>query len=99
MEVIASFLRAEINTQELYDDIVNYVVSYHIRNGEFEGNEYIIKKMDQFNFILYSEYPCSEEGREIHAACAIYRKDLLREINSYARKKGLLIAKTAQETE
>lgn len=91
MDIMASFLQAEINTQELYDDIINYIISYHIRNGEFEGNEYIIKKMDHLNFIVYSEYPCVEEGREIHSALAIYRKDLLRKINIYAKTKGILI--------
>lgn len=91
MDVMASFLQAEINTQDLYDDIINYIVSYHVRNGEFEGNEYIIKKMDQMNFILYSEYECGESEREIHAALAVYRHELLRAINSYARKKGISI--------
>ena len=89
MDIINSFLQAEINTQELYDDIINYITSYHIRNGEFEGNEYIIKKMDQINFILYSKY--GEREREIHGAISIYRHDLLQTINSYAKNKGILI--------
>lgn len=91
MDIIASFLQAEVNTQDLYDSIINYITSYHIRTGEFEGNEYIIKKMDQLNFIIYSEYEFGENKREIHGAMSIYRHDLLRAINDYAKGKGLYI--------
>lgn len=55
MNILEGFLQSEINTQELYEDIMSFITSYHIRCGEFEGNEYIIKKMDQTNF---------EDGRE-----------------------------------
>lgn len=44
MDVMSGFLRSEINSQELYETILQFVLSPHIRNGEFEGNEYIIKK-------------------------------------------------------
>ena len=44
MDIIKKFLESEINTQGLYEDIINFITSYHIRNGEFEGNRYIIKK-------------------------------------------------------
>ena len=44
MNVMDRFLQSEINTQELYEDIIGFITSYHIRMGEFEGNEYIIKK-------------------------------------------------------
>lgn len=54
MNILESFLQSEINTQELYEEIISFITSYHIRCGEFEGNEYIIKKMDQINF-LYSQ--------------------------------------------
>ncbi len=91
MDIMNSFLQAEINTQELYDEIIDYITSYHIRNGEFEGNEYIIRKMDQINFILYSEYEYEEKGREIHGAMSIYRRNLLQTINRYAETKGILV--------
>lgn len=51
MNVMESFLQAEINTQELYEDIINFIISFHVRNGEFEGNEYVIKKMDRKRLI------------------------------------------------
>lgn len=44
MDVLEGFLQSKINTQELYEDIMSFITSYHIRCGEFEGNEYIIKK-------------------------------------------------------
>lgn len=91
MNVIDSFLQAEINTQNLYDDIIYFITSLHIRNGEFEGNEYIIKKMDQINFIIFPEYENDKGGREIHSAEAIYGVTLIKKINEYAITKGIKI--------
>ena len=89
MNVLEGFLQAEINTQELYEDIMSFITSYHIRSGEFEGNEYIIKKMDQTNFILFPEYIDANEEREIHGAISVYRNNLIREINAYAQAKAI----------
>ena len=91
MNVMGSFLRSEINTQELYMDILHFITSYHIRCGEFEGNEYIIRKMDQGNFIIYPEYEGKDGQREIHAAVAMYRENLIKEINQYAKTKEMEI--------
>lgn len=30
MDVLEGFLQAEINTQELYEDIMSFITSYHI---------------------------------------------------------------------
>ena len=62
MDIILKFLQAEISSQELYEEIYKFIDSYHIRNGEFEGNEYVIKKMDQDNFIIFPEY-IYEDGK------------------------------------
>ncbi len=91
MNVMEEFLQSEINTQELYEEIMNFITSYHVRNGEFEGNEYIIKKMDQTNFIIFPEYEDEEGEREIHAAEAVYRENLIKRINEYALKKNIII--------
>ncbi len=53
MDIIASFLQAEINTQDLYDDIINYITSYHIREGEFEGNRREIHSACLFIGMIY----------------------------------------------
>ena len=62
-----------------------------MRNGEFEGNEYIIKKMDQTNFIIFPGYTGKDGKCEIHAAEAVYREVLLKVINEYAITKGITV--------
>lgn len=56
MDVYYDFLYSEISNQEMYNDMMEFILTPYIRNGEFECNEYIIKKMDQVNFIIFSEY-------------------------------------------
>jgi len=90
MEVLNKFLQAEINSKEYYDSIVNFINSYEIRKGEFEGNEYIIKKMDRDNFILFPEYDDGENGMQIPFSLSIYKNNLIAEINKYAQKKGII---------
>jgi hypothetical protein len=90
-DVADGFLSAEINTQELYEEIVDFVTSFHIRTGEFEGNEYIIYKIDRMNFILFPEYDEGDSGRAIPGAEAIYRDELLKLINNTAAEKGIKI--------
>lgn len=91
MDVMKGFLKSEINTQELYEAILQFVLSPHIRNGEFEGNEYIIKKIDQLNFFIYPEYEYPDGHREIHAAIAIYKNQLVDQINATAFAHGFEI--------
>ncbi|MCA1063738.1 hypothetical protein QTG56_11045 [Rossellomorea sp. AcN35-11] len=88
--VIKRFLQSEIMYQDLYVEIINFISNVHIRNGEFEGNEFIIKKMDQDNFIIFPEYTFrGESRRDIPYSTSIYRKNLLKEINDYAQKQGI----------
>ncbi|HIW33999.1 MAG TPA: hypothetical protein IAA29_14550 [Candidatus Paenibacillus intestinavium] len=84
-EVIKRFLKDEISSQELYDAIFDFIASVHIRNGEFEGNYFIIKKMDLNNLIIYAEniYP-DDNHREIPYSTSIYKESLLKEINEKA---------------
>ncbi|MBO1687735.1 hypothetical protein [Clostridium butyricum] len=91
MDVMSKFLQAEINSQELYEEIYKFVVSDHIRNGEFEGNEYVIKKMDQDNFILFPEYIDEDGKREINFAISVYKEQLIKEIQNNAIEKGLQV--------
>ncbi|WP_252250317.1 hypothetical protein [Clostridium sp. ZBS13] len=91
MDIMFKFLQAEINSQELYDEIYRFIVSNNIRNGEFEGNEYIIKKMDEDNFILFPEYIDDDGKREIHFSMSVYKENLIKEIQNNAIKKGLNI--------
>ena len=63
MDVLNKFLQAEINSKEYYESIINFINLYEIRKGEFEGNEYVIMKMDRDNFIIFSEY---DDGKVVY---------------------------------
>ena len=91
IDVMERFLNDEISSQELYEDIINFINSFHIRMGEFEGNYYIIKKMDSINFIIYAENIFPDGHREIPYSINVYKDRLLEMIQSYAMKKGLKI--------
>lgn len=90
MDILRKFLQAEINSKEYYDCILNFVNSYEIRKGEFEGNEYIVMKIDRDNFILFPEYDDGEKGIQIPFSMSIYKENLTNEINRYAQEKGII---------
>lgn len=87
MSIIEKFLQAEINEQELYEAIIEFVSSYEIRSGEFEGNEYIIKKLDRLNFLIFPKYEINNQ-REIPFVECLYKDELIAKINEYARGKN-----------
>ncbi|MCM1257747.1 MAG: hypothetical protein NC307_07820 [Roseburia sp.] len=89
MDILSKFLQAEINSKEYYVSIMNFIHSYEIRKGEFEGNEYVIMKMDRNNFILFPEYDGREGGVQIPFSLSIYKDKLVDAINMYAEKKFL----------
>ncbi|WP_413376446.1 hypothetical protein [Paenibacillus taichungensis] len=91
-EVIKRFLEDEIPSQELYEAIFDFIDSAHIRSGEFEGNYFIIKKMDLNNFIIYAEniHP-DENHREIPYSTSIYKESLLKAINNQARENNYIL--------
>lgn len=60
------------------------------KKGEFEGNEYVIMKMDRDNFIIFPEYDDGEGGIQIPFSLSIYKNSLLDAINSYAQEKGVI---------
>lgn len=93
MDILKKFLDSEINTQELYDDIISFITSFHIRNGEFEGNRFIIKKIDQLNYFIFPEDEYEDGKREISYVMSIFENILLSEINEYAKNKGIVIKK------
>lgn len=88
MSIIEKFLQAEINEQELYEAIIEFISSYEIRSGEFEGNEYIIKKLDRLNFLVFPEYEINNQ-REIQFVECLYKDELITKINEYAKEKKL----------
>lgn len=92
MDVIQEFLKYEIYPNGMYEDIIHFITSSHIRSGEFEGNEYVIKKMDHSNFLVFSEYSTQNGEREIHFATSIYKFQLLEIINEYAKSQGICLS-------
>lgn len=90
MDILNKFLQAEINSKDYYESIINFINLYEIRKGEFEGNEYVIMKVDRDNFILFPEYDNGENGIQIPFSLSIYKDNLLYEINRYAQRKGIV---------
>lgn len=88
--ILQSFLEVEISDQEFYDGIIDFIYNGNIRCGEYECNEFVIRKMDLLNFIVYVEYVIDDK-REIHGSFSITKNTLLRAINEYARKQGFTI--------
>lgn len=90
LDLLRGFLDDEISDQEYYDGIIRFIYSGNIRCGEYEGNLYIIQKLDLDNFIIYCEYTIDEK-REVHQTFSIRKNKLIRHINNYARKQGFII--------
>jgi hypothetical protein len=88
INVIERFLDDEISNQELYEAIIDFITHPHIRNGEFEGNYFIIKKMDPINFFIYAENIYPDNHREIPYSTSIYCNNLVALINEHAKKQG-----------
>ena len=76
-----------IKKQEIKDFSID--AGYGLK-GEFEGNEYVIMKMDRDNFIIFPEYDDGEGGIQIPFSLSIYKNSLLDAINSYAQEKGVI---------
>ncbi|MFD2629520.1 hypothetical protein [Oceanobacillus kapialis] len=89
-EILSSFLETEITDQEYYDGIIQFIYSANIRYGEYECNQFVVKKMDLTNFIVFEEYVIDEK-REIHQSFSISKSSLIRAINKCAKKQGFLI--------
>lgn len=88
INAIERFLDDEISNQELYEAIVDFITHPHIRNGEFEGNYFIIKKMDPINFFIYAENIFPDNHREIPYSASIYCDNLISFINEHAKNQG-----------
>ncbi|WFD11936.1 hypothetical protein [Tepidibacter hydrothermalis] len=91
-EILAEFLQDKISDQEFYDAIYDFIVDQNIRSGEYEGNIFIIKKLDRLNFIIFKEYFYRKNNhREISSAISLFRKDILIAINEHAHKSGFVV--------
>lgn len=86
IDVLKNFLEAEISSIELLEDMLMFINSNEIRKGEFEGNEYIIYKVDKENFILYPVYDVKIELQILYSL-SINRNELLTAINDFVESK------------
>lgn len=89
-KIMESFLETEISDQKYYDGILRFIYSGNIRCGEYECNQFVIKKIDLYNFIIFEEYEINHK-REIHGCFSINKNELIRSINKYAKKQGFFI--------
>lgn len=91
MNILDNFLQSEINSKEYFDSIISFINSYEIRRGEFEGNDYVVMKIDRDNFILFPEYDNRNEGGiQIPFSLSIYKERLTEEITKYAEATGII---------
>lgn len=89
-DILQDFLKVEITDQDYYDGLIRFIYSGNIRCGEYECNEFVVKKMDFLNYIVFAEYVIDEK-REIHQSFSISKSKLLKAINNYAKKQGFII--------
>lgn len=89
-EILTEFLETEITDQDYYDGIIHFIYSGNIRCGEYECNQFVVKKMDLLNYIIFEEYVIDKK-REIHQSFSVSKSKLLKVINEYAKKQGFII--------
>ncbi len=89
MEILMEFISTEITDDSSYRGIMNFIISENIRNGEYKGKEYVIKKMDLINFIIFPEYEYGDGMRAIQCVEAIFKDILILKINEYAEENGI----------
>ena len=91
--MLQDFLDVEADYKEMADLILQFINSQEIRKGEFEGNQYVIEKLDYENFIIYDEVIDQMGNRSILKAQACYRKDLQKAILEKAKASGFEVDK------
>jgi len=73
---IKDFTYIELSDREAANAILNFVMDFDIRCGEYEGNLYVIKKLNRDNFIIMLEYQHPEGDADFPWANVIYKKEL-----------------------
>ncbi|WP_078554457.1 hypothetical protein [Bacillus alkalicellulosilyticus] len=89
-DILQSFLEIEISDQEYYDGIIRFIYSGNIRCGEYECNEFVVKKIDFLNFIVFDEYEINKK-KKTTISFSISKDELIKSINDFAEKQGFLI--------
>lgn len=77
-KVLEEFLDTEFTCLEFADGIIQFILNENIRSGEYECNEYIVKKIDRFAFVVFAEYMNSNTlDRELGKMAVFRREELL----------------------
>lgn len=92
MNHLCAFLKAEVVSQEMYNKIIGFIISPHIRNGKFLGNKYTVQKINQANYNLYIEGMAEGKLIEITQSSFYQRDSLIEGINQYALSKGMILS-------
>jgi len=93
IQILEEFLKAEATHYDLVELMVEFINCPHIRTGEFEGNEYVIKKLDRECLIIYRDLPSPSGDRAVDNAFAIYRQDLQAALVTNGARCGYVISK------
>jgi len=89
-EVIRRFLNDDVTNNEIYEDLVKFINSQNIRNGEYECNYFIIKKLDLINFVIYAENIYPDNHREIPYSTSIYKNILIEALKNHVKNQGFI---------
>ena len=92
--ILHEFLTDEFRIEEAQRNIIYFMLNENIRSGEYEGNRQVLKKLDSYNFIIYTEdiYP-KDMYREISNCAAFTRQELLSALaNAMGKTERELIA-------
>ncbi len=89
METLKYFLRYEISNQGIYDEIMRLIKSTRIISGEVHCNEWVVRKIDLNNVVIYAEYEFSDGHVEIDKDLAFYKNDFIKILNDYVKRNGL----------
>lgn len=83
---IAFFFEHEIQDDDLYKSICDFLSSPHIREGKFEGNEVLLNKLNRQTVIIYKEYEM-EDGSFLYSQDTIIYDIplLLKKLKEYKR--------------
>ncbi|MCL2556827.1 MAG: hypothetical protein FWE03_07445 [Firmicutes bacterium] len=89
--ILEDFLESETNDDDLALGIIKFINCGNIRNGEYECNMYIVKKIDYDNIMLYVDLTDNTGYHHIYNNFQISRFDLQEAILRGAKKWGYKI--------
>lgn len=87
-KVLKEFLDTEFFCPEVADGIIQFILNENIRSGEYEGNEYILKKIDPFAFVIFLEYINPNTLSRELSKMAVFKRD---ELLNAMRDRGMII--------